>query len=477
MSTIAKLSLQDNPVITGLWQVADLERDGSLLDQRLASDSLLDYVEDGFTCFDMADHYGSAEIIAGVARKRLNSAHHPSADKLRLYTKWCPKPNETMERLERLDVDCIDLLQLHWWTFDHPGYIDVMDHLHRLQQDGLIRHIGVTNFDTDHLHVLQSCGFNIVSNQICLSVLDRRALGDMSQLCQATGVRLLCYGTLAGGFINERWLGVEKPADIKDWSKMKYLRFIDATGGWSVFQSQLQTLNAIAQRHKVSIANVATSWVLQQPAVAGIIVGARVTENQHRNSNKALMQLKLTDEDITQIDQHEKMLTTVPGDCGSEYRRPPFLTASGDLSHHLNELPAVYQREQIAGFKQRFRISSGSEFDPVCGYSRGIREGNRILISGTTATHGESRTIGNDPRTQMVYIMDKIAASIASLGGNLKDVVRTRIYLTDQQHWEVVSRVHGRYFANVLPANTLVEVSNLVGDYVVEVEAEAIIES
>jgi len=75
--------------------------------------------------------------------------------------------------------------------------------------------------------VLQSCGFNIVSNQVCLSVLDRRALGDMSQLCQAAGVRLLCYGTLAGGFISERWLGAEKPDDLKDWSKMKYLRFIE----------------------------------------------------------------------------------------------------------------------------------------------------------------------------------------------------------------------------------------------------------
>jgi len=118
MSTSAKLSLQDNPVITGLWQVADLERNGVALDQQVASESLLEYIDDGFTCFDMVDHYGSAEIIAGVARKRLNAAQHPLADKLRLYTKWCPEPNETtfemvkagiMERLERLDVDCIDL--------------------------------------------------------------------------------------------------------------------------------------------------------------------------------------------------------------------------------------------------------------------------------------------------------------------------------------------------------------------------------
>lgn len=481
-----KLGLQNNPVITGLWQVADLEREGNTLDPQTASDAILDYVNDGFTCFDMADHYGSAELIAGAARNRLSATAHPSADQLRLYTKWCPQPHETtfelvksgvMRRIDRLAVDCIDLLQLHWWSFDHPGYIDVMDHLSRLQQDGLIRHLGVTNFDTDHLHVLHSCGFEIASNQVCASVLDRRALAEMSQFCQSTGVRLLCYGTLAGGFISERWLGVEKPHEIADWSKMKYLRFIDATGGWAVFQQILQTLDTIARRHEVSIANVATRWVLDQPSVAGIIVGARLTENQHRESNKALLQLKLGDDDIEQINQHQHMLTAIPGDCGSEYRRPPFLTASGDLSHHLDALPPVYQREEIAGFSNRFRISSGSEFEPVCGYSRGTRFGNRILISGTTATHGADRVIGKgDPRAQMIYIMDKIAASIASLGGNMKDVVRTRIYLTDYRHWEVVSRVHGRYFADVLPANTLIEVSNLIGDYVVEVEAEAIVE-
>lgn len=485
MNTSANLGLQDNPVITGLWQVADLERDGKTLDQNAAAASLIDYVDDGFTCFDMADHYGSAELIAGAARKRVHSAAHSSADKLKLFTKWCPQPHETsfdqvkagvMRRIERLGVDCIDLLQLHWWTFEHPGYIDVMDHLSRLQQDGLIEHLGVTNFDTDHLHVLQSCGFNIATNQVCLSVLDRRALGEMSDLCQRSGVRLLCYGTLAGGFISERWLGVAKPDTIDDWSKMKYLRFIESTGGWSVFQNMLHSLNTIAERHGVSIANVATSWALHQPSVAGIIVGARLTENQHRSSNKALLQLQLGDNDLEEINQHGDLLTSIPGDCGSEYRRPPFLTASGDLSHHLDALPCVYQSEKIEGFEQRFRISSGSEFEPICGYSRGMRAGNRILISGTTATHGTDRVIGNDPRTQMVYVMDKIAASIASLGGSLSDVVRTRIFLTNHQDWEAVSRVHGRYFGDVLPANTLVEVSNLVGDYMIEVEAEAIVE-
>ena len=86
------------------------------------------------------------------------------------------------------------------------------------------------------------------------------------------GVRLLCYGTLQGGLMAPRWLGVPEPdsAAISDWSKMKYKRFIDAAGGWDVFQGLLDALARIARRHGVSIANVATRWVLDHPAVVGV---------------------------------------------------------------------------------------------------------------------------------------------------------------------------------------------------------------
>jgi enamine deaminase RidA (YjgF/YER057c/UK114 family) len=81
----------------------------------------------------------------------------------------------------------------------------------------------------------------------------------------------------------------------------------------------------------------------------------------------------------------------------------------------------------------------------------------------------------DDVQSQTVYILDKIVASIASLGGTLEDVVRTRVYLKDAAQWEPVSRVHGRYFGSVRPANTLLEVSGLIGEYAVEIEAEAVI--
>jgi len=137
-------------------------------------------------------------------------------------------------------------------------------------------------------------------------------------------------------------------------------------------------------------------------------------------------------------------------------------------------MPKFYNAVPVAGRSDRLRIGSGSLWEPVCGYSRAIRTGNRILVSGTTATRGAGEVVRKgDVQGQTVYALDKIAASIAALGGTLADVVRTRIYLKDADQWEAAARVNGRYFGQARPANTLIEVSNLVGDYEVEIEAEA----
>ena len=152
--------------------------------------------------------------------------------------------------LDRLGVDRIDLLQFHWWTFEHPGYLDAMHELRRLREEGRIAHLGVTNFDTDHLrHPGRGRHPELASNQVCFSLLDRRAAEDMSAFCREHGIGLLAYGTLGGGFLTERWLGAPEPAAVRDWSKMKYKRFIDAVGGWGVVQGVLSALAAVAGRH------------------------------------------------------------------------------------------------------------------------------------------------------------------------------------------------------------------------------------
>jgi enamine deaminase RidA (YjgF/YER057c/UK114 family) len=115
-------------------------------------------------------------------------------------------------------------------------------------------------------------------------------------------------------------------------------------------------------------------------------------------------------------------------------------------------------------------------WEGIAGYCRAIRRGDRVLVSGTTATHGADEMIcPGDAAGQAAYILDKIAAALSALGAGLEDVVLTRIYLAKADQWEEVSRVHGRYFAEIRPANTLIAVSHLIGGYLVEIECEAIV--
>jgi aryl-alcohol dehydrogenase-like predicted oxidoreductase/enamine deaminase RidA (YjgF/YER057c/UK114 family) len=477
--------LEISRIVTGLWQVADMERGGAPLDPELASTAMLDYARAGFDTFDMADHYGSAELITGrfLARARAGELANRSAP--RAFTKWCPTPGPMTAEVvragvescrSRLGVEAIDLLQFHWWSFDHPSYLEAVIELAALRREGLIRHIGLTNFDTAHLRVLVSHGLPITTNQVCFSVLDRRAAGEMSEFCLEHGIRLLAYGTLGGGLISSRWLGRPEPAadEIGDWSKMKYQRFVAAIGGWQVLQSLLQALAQVAARHRVSLSNVATRWVLEHEAVAAVIVGARLGEREHRADNAALFSFRFDADDRAVLAAALGDAQMLAGDCGDEYRRPPFLTASGDLSHHLETMPKAYRAVAAPGRLGRLTVSTGSVWEAVCGYSRAVRIGNRVLVSGTTATQGAGGLVcPGDPAGQTVYILDKIAASLAAVGATLEDVVRTRIFLRDAAHWEAVSRIHGRYFGKIRPVNTLVEVSRLVGDYLVEIEAEA----
>lgn len=123
----------------------------------------------------------------------------------------------------------------------------------------------------------------------------------------------------------------------------------------------------------------------------------------------------------------------------------------------------------------RQSVSSGTVWESMAGYSRAVRVGDRILVSGTTATGPDGLVGADDPAAQARYAIDKIEAAIRQLGGRLEDVVRTRVYVSDVAHWEPVARVHGERFGHIRPANTLVE-ARLVGpEYLVEIEAEAIV--
>ena len=476
--------LEISRLVCGLWQVADMEKGGETIDPETGADALAAYVRAGFDTFDMADHYGSAEIITGHLIERFPAGGpRPVA-----FTKWCPEPGPMTrdvvrrgieDRLTRLQVERVDLLQFHWWTFEHPAWLDALHEMQTLKEEGLIGALGLTNFDAAHLNLALADGIEIASNQVSFSLIDRRAAGALSELCARTGVKLLAYGTLCGGFLSEKWLGQAEPETIPDWSRSKYKRFIDAAGGWAGYQGILSAAAGIARKHGVSISNVASRWVLEHEAVAATIIGARLGESEHRDDNLKVFDFTLDAEDKAALATAFAATKPIPGDCGDEYRKPPFLTASGDLSHHLDAIPSIFTPEEVPGRPGRYRVSSGSIWEPIAGYSRAIRVGDRILVSGTTATHGNDRCVApGDAAAQTTYVLDKIIASIGALGGKAEDVVRTRVFLRDAAEVEAVSRAHGRVFGEVRPANTLFEVGGLIGeDYRVEIEAEAIVDT
>ncbi|RKF45413.1 aldo/keto reductase [Paraburkholderia fungorum] len=298
-------------LLKGGWQLAGGH--GSV-DRAAAIADMAAYYDAGITTFDCADIYtGVEEMIGAFRHEYTNTRGADSLAKLRVHTKFVPDlanlarvdrqlVEQTADRsLKRLGVERLDLVQLHWWDYDVPGYLDTMHWLKELQRAGKIEHVGGTNFDTAHTRELIDAGMPLVSMQVQYSLLDQRPSLSLAPFCEQAGMKLLCYGTVAGGFLSERWLGVAEPAEpLENRSLVKYKLIIDDFGGWDLFQLLLATLKRIADRHGLSIPTVAMRWVLEQPQVAGVIVGVR--RGDHLADHLQVLGARLDTDDLAALD-------------------------------------------------------------------------------------------------------------------------------------------------------------------------------
>ncbi len=299
---------QISRIIKGGWQLAG---DHGPIDRASAIRDMAAFVEAGITTFDCADIYtGVEEMIGAFLAELRRSRGTEAADRVQVHTKYVPDASSlrAIDRdrveagidrsLKRLGVERLDLVQFHWWDYEVPGALDTLGHLQQLLDKGKVRHIGLTNFDLDHLEQFVEAGIDILSIQVQFSLLDQRPSGSFADFCREHDIAIFAYGTLAGGFLSEDWRGVPDPGyAFENRSLIKYRLIIDALGGWPLFQELLSVLSAIAERHDVSLANVALRAMLDRGDLSAAILGARYAHHLEDNLKALAFTPSETDRD------------------------------------------------------------------------------------------------------------------------------------------------------------------------------------
>jgi aryl-alcohol dehydrogenase-like predicted oxidoreductase len=306
---IPRIALSDDysisRIIKGGWHLAGDHGD---IDPHQAQKDMAKFVDAGITTFDCADIYTGVERLIGSFRR----AYPVHAKQVQIHTKFVPDLSDLRSvgraqvaaiidrSLTRLGLERLDLVQFHWWDFAIPRYVETALELDRLRRAGKIARIGATNFDTPRLKELVDAGIPITSHQVQYSVVDDRPNHAMAAYCSTENIALLCYGTVCGGFLSERWLGKPAPArDLANRSLAKYRLIIEDFGGWELFQELLQALSRVAAAHASDIASVATRVMLDKDQVAAAIVGAINTS--HLAAHEQIGSLRLSTEELASI--------------------------------------------------------------------------------------------------------------------------------------------------------------------------------
>lgn len=273
-------------VIKGGWQLAGdhgaVDRDSAIADMEA-------FVDAGITTFDCADIYTGVEEMIGTFIGDLRRRRGAEvAQRVMVHTKLVPDLTRLADlradeveaivdrSLKRLQIEQLHLVQFFWWDLSQGNAVEGLEVLKDCQKKGKIATLGVTNWDVAQTARFVEAGYDIASTQVQYSVLDRRPTNGLAEWAAAQDMQILCYGTLAGGFLTDKWLGQPDPGfDFENRSLIKYRLIIDEFGPWARFQELLSLLKAIGDKHGVTLSSVATRWVLDQPQVAAGIVGAR----------------------------------------------------------------------------------------------------------------------------------------------------------------------------------------------------------
>lgn len=316
-------------IIKGNWQIAD-DHSTSVSDEEMHQ-HMSAFVDAGITAFDCGDiYYGVEERIGNFIERFRRERGAEAARSITVHTKYCPAflqkaelAHQTRDKIEavidrslaRLKVERLDLVQMHWWDYDTPGNIEAALVLEDLKRAGKIHHIGGTNYNVAELKKMVDAGADIVVNQVQYSLIDRRPANGMADYCLANRIGLVCYGSMAGGLLSPKWLGIADPGtpDFENVSLDKYYRIIRDFGGWDLYQQLLTALQPIAAKHGVSIAQVASRYVIEQPGVAAVIQGAR--HARHIEGNVRLFSFQLDREDHAAIDPILAAAKGPAGDC------------------------------------------------------------------------------------------------------------------------------------------------------------------
>ncbi|NES98348.1 MAG: aldo/keto reductase [Desertifilum sp. SIO1I2] len=304
-------------LIVGCWQLDD--RSWKSLSEPEIERAIDTYLALGLRCFDTADIYGRSESLIGRFLKGRDCTIFTKA----VFFGEAPTPSQVRNKIETslryLKQSSLDCVQVHWHN-PQLDFSSTFETFNQLVEQGKIRALGVTNFNTPMLkQALQLAPIRY--HQVQYSLIDRRVENGMQQLCLDHHIGLLPYGPLAGGYLSDKFRGVQSPPNQGSHARsFYYSSMIREHGGWSPVLALLEDLATVGSKYNLTIAQVALNWVLRQPGVGGVISGLTLDRRQMQKNVEA-MHGAIAPEDIEWLTARSQILFQQPGDIYSYERQ------------------------------------------------------------------------------------------------------------------------------------------------------------